>query len=148
MTDLNKFQNEDDSISNSTSLITTLVDVSNSTNDTSFLNVGYLTRILPSVIAMSILFVLSAVGNITVFTTLVGSRLRKTRISTIILHLTISDLIVTFLVIPSEVRLWSPCFEIKTRRRLSYTKYWASEHFLTKNWVVYARLRLRSTKYW
>lgn len=72
--------------------------------DATFLNVGYLTRILPSVIAMSILFVLSAVGNITVFTTLAGSRLRKTRISTIILHLTISDLIVTFLVIPSEVR--------------------------------------------
>jgi hypothetical protein len=47
--------------------------------------------------------VLSAVGNVTVFSTLMRSRLRKTRISTIILHLTISDLIVTFLVIPGEV---------------------------------------------
>ena len=83
---------------------TTADVVANVTHDATFLNVGYLSRILPSVVAMSILFVLSAVGNVTVFSTLVGSRLRKTRISTIILHLTISDLIVTFLVIPSEVQ--------------------------------------------
>ena len=66
---------------------------------------AYFARVLPSVIAMAILFALSAVGNVTVFSTLVTSPLRKTRISTIILHLTIADLIVTFLVIPSEVRI-------------------------------------------
>ena len=77
-------------------------------SSSSYMNVGCISRILPSVVAMSILFVLSAVGNVTVFSTLVSSRLRKTRISTIILHLTISDLIVTFLVIPSEVSFSSP----------------------------------------
>ncbi len=63
----------------------------------------YLDRVLPSVIALIILFALSAVGNVTVFLTLVTSRSRKTRISIIILHLTIADLLVTFILIPTEV---------------------------------------------
>ena len=97
--------NFSDNLNETLAAATTTADVvANVTHDATFLNVGYLSRILPSVVAMSILFVLSAVGNVTVFSTLVGSRLRKTRISTIILHLTISDLIVTFLVIPSEVQ--------------------------------------------
>jgi hypothetical protein len=54
-----------------------LTTVANATHNATFLNVGYLSRILPSVIAMSILFVLSAVGNVTVFSTLVGSRRRR-----------------------------------------------------------------------
>jgi len=65
---------------------------------------SYLGRILPSVVAMSLLFALSAVGNVTVFLALVTSRSRKTRISVIILHLTIADLFVTFILIPTEVR--------------------------------------------
>ena len=63
----------------------------------------YISRIFPSVMAMVILFVLSALGNITVFLALVTSRSRKTRISIIILHLTIADLFVTFILIPTEV---------------------------------------------
>ena len=43
-------------------------------------------------------------GNVTVFFTLVTSRSRKTRISVIILHLTIADLLVTFILLPTEVR--------------------------------------------
>ena len=64
---------------------------------------SYYSRVCPAVIAMTILFILSAVGNVTVFVTLVTSPLRKTRISIMILHLTIADLVVTFLFIPSEV---------------------------------------------
>eukprot|EP00094_Tigriopus_californicus_P005556 TCALIF_05353-PA protein Name:"Similar to Gonadotropin-releasing hormone II receptor (Clarias gariepinus)" AED:0.13 eAED:0.15 QI:0/0.5/0.2/1/1/1/5/0/486 len=60
-------------------------------------------RILLSVVAMLILFFLSALGNVTVFSTLVTSRSRKTRISIIILHLTIADLFVTFIIIPAEI---------------------------------------------
>ena len=63
----------------------------------------YIDRILPSVVAMVILFAISAVGNVTVFFTLVTSRLRKTRISVIILHLTVADLFVTLILIPTEV---------------------------------------------
>lgn len=63
----------------------------------------YINRILPSVVAMLILFLLSALGNVTVFSTLVASRSRKTRISIIILHLTIADLFVTFILIPTEI---------------------------------------------
>ena len=37
------------------------------------------------------------------FITLVTSRSRKTRISVIILHLTIADLLVTFILLPTEV---------------------------------------------
>ena len=69
----------------------------------SLVSEGYIGRILPSVVAMVILFVLSALGNVTVFLTLVTSRSRKTRISIIILHLTIADLFVTFILIPTEV---------------------------------------------
>ena len=68
----------------------------------------YIGRILPSVIAMLILFILSALGNVTVFATLVSSGNRKTRISIIILHLTVADLFVTFILIPSEV-VWRLC---------------------------------------
>lgn len=57
------------------------------------------------VIVYSMLFVVAAIGNLSVFITLIRSRHRKSRMSLIMTHLTIADLIVTFLMIPLEVRL-------------------------------------------
>ncbi|XP_018574737.1 gonadotropin-releasing hormone II receptor-like, partial [Anoplophora glabripennis] len=48
------------------------------------------------------LFVVAAVGNLTVFISLFRSRHRKSRISLMIRHLAIADLIVTFIMIPLE----------------------------------------------
>lgn len=60
-------------------------------------------RFLAPVLTLFILFVLSALGNVTVFIALLTSPLRKSRFSKILLHLTISDLIVTFVIIPGEI---------------------------------------------
>lgn len=49
------------------------------------------------------LFTIAAVGNLTVFISLFRSRHRRSRISLMIRHLAIADLIVTFVMIPIEV---------------------------------------------
>lgn len=51
----------------------------------------------------SVLFVISAIGNTTVFISLVKNRNRKLRINLLILNLTIADLIVTYIMIPMEI---------------------------------------------
>ncbi|CAG2167863.1 unnamed protein product [Oppiella nova] len=55
------------------------------------------------IIIYSILFVISAAGNISVFTALLRNRNRKLRINLLIFNLAIADLIVTFIMIPLEV---------------------------------------------
>ena len=52
---------------------------------------------------LSGLFVLSMIGNLSVFWALITSPSRKNRFSKILLHLTIADLIVTSILIPGEV---------------------------------------------
>lgn len=49
------------------------------------------------------LFIVAAVGNLTVFLSLFKSRHRKSRISLMIRHLALADLLVTFIMIPIEV---------------------------------------------
>ena len=61
---------------------------------------------LMSVIVYCILFVVAAVGNLTVFVTLCRSRRRRSRFNRFILHLSIADLIVTFVMLPLEV-IWN-----------------------------------------
>lgn len=58
---------------------------------------------LTVVIVYCVLFVIAAVGNLTVFITLFKSRHRKSRISLMITHLAVADLMVTFIMIPLEV---------------------------------------------
>lgn len=58
---------------------------------------------LTVILVYSALFVVAAVGNLTVFISLFRSRHRKSRISLMIRHLAIADLIVTFIMIPIEV---------------------------------------------
>lgn len=58
---------------------------------------------LTVVLVYSVLFVIAAVGNLTVFISLFRSRHRKSRISLMIRHLAIADLVVTFIMIPIEV---------------------------------------------
>lgn len=58
---------------------------------------------LTVVLVYSALFLMAAVGNLTVFISLFRSRHRKSRISLMIRHLAIADLVVTFIMIPIEV---------------------------------------------
>lgn len=58
---------------------------------------------LTVVLVYSALFVVAAVGNLTVFISLFRSRHRKSRISLMIRHLALADLVVTFIMIPIEV---------------------------------------------
>lgn len=52
----------------------------------------------------SALFVVGAVGNVSVFVSLVRSRRRKSRVNLLMTHLVVADMIVVFIGIPLEVR--------------------------------------------
>ena len=56
-----------------------------------------------SIVAYTILFVISAAGNLTVFITLFRHRHRKSRVNMFIMNLCIADLIVTFVMLPLEI---------------------------------------------
>ncbi|XP_020299533.1 gonadotropin-releasing hormone II receptor isoform X3 [Pseudomyrmex gracilis] len=59
---------------------------------------------LVTIITYSILMAISAAGNITVLiTTLIKKRKSKSRITTLVMHLAIADLLVTFLMMPLEI---------------------------------------------
>lgn len=51
----------------------------------------------------SVLLVVGAIGNVTVFAALLRSRRRKSRVNLLMTHLVVADMIVTFIVIPLEV---------------------------------------------
>ena len=55
------------------------------------------------VIGYSVLFLISAIGNLTVFLTLFRNRHRRSRVNLFIMHLSVADLIVTFLMMPLEI---------------------------------------------
>lgn len=52
----------------------------------------------------SALLVVGAVGNMAVFCALMRSRRRKSRVNLLMTHLVVADMMVTFIVIPLEVR--------------------------------------------
>ena len=56
-----------------------------------------------TVIVYSVLFVIAACGNLTVFITLFRNRHRRSRVNLFILHLSTADLIVTFIMMPLEI---------------------------------------------
>ncbi|XP_060072133.1 adipokinetic hormone/corazonin-related peptide receptor variant I-like [Ylistrum balloti] len=56
-----------------------------------------------AVAAYTCLFVVAACGNLTVFITLFRNRHVKSRVNLFILHLSIADLIVTFIMLPMEI---------------------------------------------
>ena len=56
-----------------------------------------------SVVAYSILFLIAALGNTTVFVTLFRNRHRKSRVNLFIMHLAVADLLVTFIMMPTEI---------------------------------------------
>ena len=60
---------------------------------------------LMSVIVYCLLFLVAAVGNLTVFLTLFRNRHRKSRVNLFIMHLSLADLIVTFIMLPLET-IW------------------------------------------
>lgn len=83
-----------------------LNDLSNS-SDVLYLNNTVPNEVVDSskrdIIIYIILFIISSVGNISVFTSLLRNRNRKLRINLLIFNLAIADLIVTFIMIPLEV---------------------------------------------
>lgn len=56
-----------------------------------------------TIVAYSILFVVAASGNLTVFITLFRNRGAKARVNLYIMHLATADLIVTFMMMPLEI---------------------------------------------
>ncbi|XP_063841105.1 LOW QUALITY PROTEIN: adipokinetic hormone/corazonin-related peptide receptor variant I-like [Scylla paramamosain] len=58
---------------------------------------------MTQLIAYSLLFPLAAVGNILVFVALFRNRHRKSRVNMMILHLSLADMIVTFVFLPTEI---------------------------------------------
>ncbi|ELT96363.1 hypothetical protein CAPTEDRAFT_136055 [Capitella teleta] len=58
---------------------------------------------LLSITAYSVLMVIAACGNLTVFITLFRNRHRKSRVNLFIMHLSIADLVVTFIMLPLEI---------------------------------------------
>ncbi|CAL4060692.1 unnamed protein product, partial [Meganyctiphanes norvegica] len=52
------------------------------------------------IIAYCVLFVVAAVGNLTVFITLLRAKNRKSRVNLMISHLAVADLIVALIMIP------------------------------------------------
>lgn len=79
------------------------VDQTTDINDTFPADLRFNENSLTVVIVYCVLFLIAAVGNLTVFITLFKSRHRKSRISLMITHLAVADLMVTFIMIPLEV---------------------------------------------
>ncbi|XP_076344753.1 adipokinetic hormone/corazonin-related peptide receptor variant I-like [Tachypleus tridentatus] len=80
-------------------------ETSNKTNETIGLpeHLLFNDEIAGEIVAYSLLLVVAAMGNVSVFVTLLRTRQRKSRIKLMILHLAIADLIVTFIMIPLEI---------------------------------------------
>ena len=58
---------------------------------------------LIAVICYSILLVIGAAGNLTVFVTLFRARQRRSRVNRFIMHLSLADMIVVFIMMPLEI---------------------------------------------
>ncbi|GFQ74906.1 gonadotropin-releasing hormone II receptor [Trichonephila clavata] len=90
-----------------TTIDSTMADnTSNFTNNTNYTELDLLAFTEESrieAIMYFVLFLLASSGNIPVFITLIRGRRRRSRIEEMILHLTIADLIVTFVMIPLEI---------------------------------------------
>lgn len=69
------------------------------------------------IVTYILLFMIAAIGNLTVFISLFRSRHRRSRISLMIRHLAIADLIVTFVMIPIEVSQHNVSFRKKFKVR-------------------------------
>ncbi|XP_042883233.1 gonadotropin-releasing hormone receptor-like isoform X2 [Penaeus japonicus] len=79
---------------------------SNLTNGTNFTSAipDSLTNInMTQLIAYSLLFPFAAIGNLMVFVALFRSRHRKSRVNMMIMHLSLADMIVTFVFLPTEI---------------------------------------------
>lgn len=66
-------------------------------------SLGFDDNALTDIIIYSVMFVVAAVGNLTVFITLFRNRHRKSRVNLMIMHLAAADLMVTLINFPLEV---------------------------------------------
>lgn len=88
---------------NATALVANVMEFAPPVNDTEPDDLKFTQNSLTVVLVYCALFLVAAVGNLTVFISLFRSRHRKSRISLMIRHLAIADLVVTFIMIPLEV---------------------------------------------
>lgn len=98
---LNFNASAEDSVQNVTNI--SIFEDRNEFNDTFPVYLQFNENSLWTVLVYSVLFFIAAIGNLTVFVSLFKSRHRKSRISLMIRHLAIADLVVTFIMIPIEV---------------------------------------------
>lgn len=81
-----------------------LLNFANDTNTTELpASLSFDDNARKEIIAYSVLFVIAAIGNLTVFFTLLRHRQWKSRVNLMIMHLVGADLMVTFITIPLEV---------------------------------------------
>ncbi|GLV31177.1 Adipokinetic hormone receptor [Carabus blaptoides fortunei] len=114
------------------------VDQTTDNNDTYPSDLRFNENSLTVVIVYCVLFLVAAVGNLTVFITLFKSRHRKSRISLMITHLAVADLMVTFIMIPLEVLVWLYDFESDATQihNFIYTLYTQVGWRLTVQWLA------------
>lgn len=86
----------------------------------------------------SALLVVGAMGNMAVFTALMRSRRRKSRVNLLMTHLVVADMMVTFIVIPLEVSTYPCCVYVHGRTCTElhcYNKYLLSASLLLESVV-------------
>ncbi|XP_068214816.1 adipokinetic hormone/corazonin-related peptide receptor variant I-like isoform X5 [Palaemon carinicauda] len=79
------------------------VNDTNGTNFTSYIPEGLKFINRTQLIAYSLLFPFAAIGNLVVFVALFRNRHRKSRVNMMIMHLSLADMIVTFVFLPTEI---------------------------------------------
>ncbi|XP_063589707.1 adipokinetic hormone/corazonin-related peptide receptor variant I-like [Penaeus indicus] len=81
----------------------TACNLTNGTNFTSAIPDSLTNINMTQLIAYSLLFPFAAIGNLMVFVALFRSRHRKSRVNMMIMHLSLADMIVTFVFLPTEI---------------------------------------------
>lgn len=79
------------------------LNLTNHTNHTSAIPEGLTHINMTQLIAYSLLFPFAAIGNLMVFVALFRNRHRKSRVNMMIMHLSLADMIVTFVFLPTEI---------------------------------------------
>ncbi|ROT77983.1 ACP receptor [Penaeus vannamei] len=78
-------------------------NLTNGTNFTAAIPDSLTNINMTQLIAYSLLFPFAAIGNLMVFVALFRSRHRKSRVNMMIMHLSLADMIVTFVFLPTEI---------------------------------------------
>jgi gonadotropin-releasing hormone receptor len=84
------------------------------------------------------MFVISACGNLTVFITLFQNRHRKSRVNLFIMHLSIADLAVTFIMMPVEIAWHSTVQWLTGEFTCRFFAFWRVFGFYLSSFILIA----------